>query len=1278
MDQPQGVLKSDQPLAPVSVVVPVFNEAQALPALLEALRAQHALPAEVLIADNGSSDGSAAVVRRWWAEHGWAGARLEVLELAPGFPGAGRNAGVEASTQPWIAFLDCGTLPEPGWLATLLGCAGQERADAVLGSCCFDGLAAWPKAFCALSYGVGTCRPALPGSLFRRTIFRAAGGFRSDLRAAEDTLWLDAVGRTTRAVKACATARVLYRRFPVSVGAAARKWFEYERHASRAGAGGWSRMAAAAAPLVLYGLLATNLLLGAAAWTVYFALRGVLDPIRRSARSAWWRPFAVAALCAPVAAVVMDTARALGCVAGLFDRLAGAQRRNRRSPPRGFAMSFVLWVVMFSYATSIALIFQKALLPHFPGLHAGQGLLEGDAIYFHTLALELAERIGQHGWGEWRIYPTAAAAGNVAILAALYALFPPDPSLIVPVNAAIHATSGVLLYWIGRQLLPGGSGRMGGLIAAALFMLFPSSLNWYGQVHKDGYAIAGLLLVVWTWVRVLGRPTRPGDAITTIVATAVAVALIGLVRPYQLLLLTAVMTAILGVLACYYLVGRRIGMRALFLCAASVLLVGIAAAAARWLGGVEERYGLDQNYATTYLRNWNWSNSKWLPAIVDAQLEAVAQTRLRFAAAGAASGAGSMIDTERLPASAGEMSAYLPRALQIGLFAPFPNTWLEGKGPAQWVALAETLVWYLLAPGVVLCLWYAWGVRVAVVLFFALAFVGIYGFSIPNVGTLYRIRAPFLFLLILMGAIGWFEFVRRRLPGALRESIALRLHGEHILVPEVRVPTGFTNEVNRPSVAVGALAALGYLGFFLRDAILARWYGTGTELDAYYVAFGVPSLLVAVISMPLGTMITAQYLEVREERSRCEAQRFVSRVIGAYALAMLALVAVLAIGAGATLALAGWNLQADAMRLAHTLFYWTLPILFLSGFVIIGNGLLNALGSYAVPAAAQLVVPALSIASLWGLGYRLGVLAAVLGMLAGQAINLGVVAATLARRGVSVAPVWPAGGPLYNAPGQYGALAAAAALDKLAAPVNLGMASMLGQGAVAALALGTKIVTFATGMIGAVTVAVILPRFASRLARRDLGGVQSELRVLLLMATVLTIPLALLIVPWSEELVRFAFASGAFDDASAWSVSRVMANGVIQIPFVTVGLLVLKFAIAMRSSGKVFIGSLLVLAVNIGLNGLLMEHSGVAGIALANTIAVAFATVVVLLLCLRQAYVSWVDVMLLALSWMLYSTAVICLHYGSYAGTLVSVLALLVVFGAHWFTLSPGIRASRS
>jgi GT2 family glycosyltransferase len=99
-----------------SVVVPNLNGAELLGPCLEAVSAQTVDSVETIVVDNGSRDGSIALIRERFPD-------VRVLELGEnrGFAAA-MNAGIEATEAPFVAFLNNDAVPAPDWLAELERC----------------------------------------------------------------------------------------------------------------------------------------------------------------------------------------------------------------------------------------------------------------------------------------------------------------------------------------------------------------------------------------------------------------------------------------------------------------------------------------------------------------------------------------------------------------------------------------------------------------------------------------------------------------------------------------------------------------------------------------------------------------------------------------------------------------------------------------------------------------------------------------------------------------------------------------------------------------------------------------------------------------------------------------------------------------------------------------------------------------------------------------------------------------------------------------------------
>lgn len=111
--------------AAVAVVIPLHNKARSVGAAIGSVLAQSFERFEVVVIDDGSTDDGAAKVSLVHDP------RLRLLKQANAGVSAARNAGVRASSAPWIAFLDADDAWASDHLASLMESAADGRAVAV-------------------------------------------------------------------------------------------------------------------------------------------------------------------------------------------------------------------------------------------------------------------------------------------------------------------------------------------------------------------------------------------------------------------------------------------------------------------------------------------------------------------------------------------------------------------------------------------------------------------------------------------------------------------------------------------------------------------------------------------------------------------------------------------------------------------------------------------------------------------------------------------------------------------------------------------------------------------------------------------------------------------------------------------------------------------------------------------------------------------------------------------------------------------------------------------
>jgi glycosyltransferase involved in cell wall biosynthesis len=118
--------RAEQPLIGLSVVIPVRDSRHDLAACLRSLTFSSVAPAEVIVVDDGSRDGSAGVAREY-------GARLLRFPESRG-PAVARNAGARAARQPVLMFLDADVTVHRDTLERAYRTLTSSTAGAVFGA----------------------------------------------------------------------------------------------------------------------------------------------------------------------------------------------------------------------------------------------------------------------------------------------------------------------------------------------------------------------------------------------------------------------------------------------------------------------------------------------------------------------------------------------------------------------------------------------------------------------------------------------------------------------------------------------------------------------------------------------------------------------------------------------------------------------------------------------------------------------------------------------------------------------------------------------------------------------------------------------------------------------------------------------------------------------------------------------------------------------------------------------------------------------------------------
>ena len=186
----------------ISIIIPAYNARKTIEATLRSLTTQSHSDSEILLIDDGSSDGTADFVRKQFPH-------VHVIEQANAGPAAARNRGTREARGEWIAFLDADDAWLPWRLELQVDCLNRHPECGMLCGKTTDlecEVALPPKDAAAREQLVRPLKledfafanpVATSTVLLRREILESVGGFDESFRGPEDyDLWIRVANAT--------------------------------------------------------------------------------------------------------------------------------------------------------------------------------------------------------------------------------------------------------------------------------------------------------------------------------------------------------------------------------------------------------------------------------------------------------------------------------------------------------------------------------------------------------------------------------------------------------------------------------------------------------------------------------------------------------------------------------------------------------------------------------------------------------------------------------------------------------------------------------------------------------------------------------------------------------------------------------------------------------------------------------------------------------------------------------------------------------------------------
>jgi len=422
------------------------------------------------------------------------------------------------------------------------------------------------------------------------------------------------------------------------------------------------------------------------------------------------------------------------------------------------------------------------------------------------------------------------------------------------------------------------------------------------------------------------------------------------------------------------------------------------------------------------------------------------------------------------------------------------------------------------------------------------------------------------------------------------------------------VTTREHHRILKATAIVGGSTFVSRVFGYIRDMVVASFFGTGMAADAFFVAFRLPNLLRRLIGE--GSMTVSfipVFTDYVKKGDREETARFLSSCLSLLICLLLMVTAagVLAAPYLVRLIAPGFIRYPEKFSLTVSLARVVFPYIFFISLVAFSMGVLNTYRVFFPPAFSPVLLNVSMIASVLLLYhvFHPPIYALAVGVLAGGVLQLAFQIPFLIKHGVPFRFTWHPFHPgLKRVAVLMGPSILGIAVYQLTVFINTLLASFLPSGSVSYLYYADRLMQFPLGIFAIAMGTAALPSFSS-LSGADLkplgDAVGFTLRLILMIAVPASVGLILL----REPIIGILFQRGAFGAASRHATALALLGYAVGLSAVSGVRVVVPGFYALKDAKTPVRIAVVALGVNVALGLALMGPLKHLGLALATSLS---------------------------------------------------------------------------
>lgn len=388
---------------------------------------------------------------------------------------------------------------------------------------------------------------------------------------------------------------------------------------------------------------------------------------------------------------------------------------------------------------------------------------------------------------------------------------------------------------------------------------------------------------------------------------------------------------------------------------------------------------------------------------------------------------------------------------------------------------------------------------------------------------------------------------------------------------------------------------------FLRDVLVAKYFGTGEQVDAFMVAVSLP-VMIGGIGLALSTSFIPMYRKTLAERGLLRARSLAGwTIVITVAISSLPMLLIILIPEY-LIGLIAPTLPVTTGALAIKLARWLSLLAVGINLFYVFAAVYNAVEHFKIPAFSDLMSNVCVLGALLLLSSTMGISALSIGIVGGYLMVVSIMVVPILSRRLISFESGPWNSELRQLVFLAGPICCIEVLSQVTTIIENYFGASVGSGAISALGFARRLMLVVVTLLASNIARAVFPTLSRFASEQNIAQARGLFHKLIHQCLVIFVPISILFMYFRDDIIRLVYMRGAFDTLSVANTSTALlyySPGIVPLAILPI---FMRTCYAFSDSRTPLMAALVGVVAMIGLDASLTPILGIIGIALSSSL----------------------------------------------------------------------------